>query len=113
LPTPAATDDEAGEEAGEAMPEDGPYLPTPGVPQVSVTLAYGGDCWTEISDNTGRRLYYALGQAGQSVTVSGDAPLRLILGDADAVDVTVEGQPWRIPASARRGQLARLTIPAQ
>ena len=89
------------------------YSPTPGAPQVAVTLTFSGDCWTEVSDSSGRRLYYALGQEGRAVDLSGDAPLRLILGDADFVSVTVEGRPWPIPASARRGQLARLTIPAQ
>ena len=88
-----------------------PYQP--GAPQVTVTLDFSGDCWTEVTDRGGRRLYYSLGQAGRSVNVSGDAPLRLIIGDADNVTLTVEGQSWPIPASARRGQLARLTIPAQ
>ena len=89
------------------------YAPTPGAPQVTVTLDFSGDCWTEVTDQGGRRLFYSLGQAGRSVDVSGDAPLRLIIGDADNVTLTVEGRSWPIPASARRGQLARLTIPAQ
>lgn len=113
-PAPAASsagEDVAAGADAEAVGDD--YQPTPGAPQVSVTLAFGGECWTEVTDANGRRLYYNLGEEGRSVTVSGDAPLRLILGDAEAVDVTVEGRAWPIPASARRGQLARLTIPAQ
>jgi cytoskeleton protein RodZ len=114
-----AEDDAAAEETGtspdaaavESAGES--YAPTPGAPQVTVTLEFSGDCWTEVTDQGGRRLYYSLGQAGRSVNVSGDAPLRLIIGDADNVTLTVEGQSWPIPASARRGQLARLTIPAQ
>jgi cytoskeleton protein RodZ len=97
----------------EAPADDGAYTPTPGAPQVSVTLTFSGDCWTEVTDSSGRRLFYALGQDGRVVNLSGDAPMRLILGDADFVSVSVEGRPWPIPASARRGQLARLTIPAQ
>lgn len=87
--------------------------PTPGVAQVEVDLTFTGDCWTEVSDASGRRLFYDLGQEGRVVTVSGDAPLRVILGDADNVSVTVDGQPWPIPAAARRGRLARLSISPQ
>jgi cytoskeleton protein RodZ len=97
----------------EAAASEAAYSPTPGAPQVSVTLTFSGDCWTEVTDSSGRRLFYALGQEGRVVNLSGDAPMRLILGDADFVSVAVEGRPWPIPASARRGQLARLTIPAQ
>jgi len=111
-PPTDTTDSDVAEEVADPAGADATYRPTPGAPQVSVTLAYGGDCWTEVTDASGNRLFYSLGQEGRSVTVSGDAPLRIILGDADAVDVTVEGRHWPIPASARRGQLARLTIPA-
>jgi cytoskeleton protein RodZ len=93
--------------------EEAAYQPTPGAPQVAVTLTFSGDCWTEVSDSSGRRLFYELGRADRVVNLTGDAPLRLILGDADNVTLTVEGRPWPIPASARRGQLARLTISAQ
>jgi cytoskeleton protein RodZ len=105
--------DEAESEPPAAEPDAAAYEPTPGAPQVAVTLTFSGDCWTEVTDSSGRRLFYDLGREGRAVNLSGDAPLRLILGDADNVSVTVEGRPWPIPASARRGQLARLTISAQ
>ena len=86
------------------------YAPTPGVDQVELDLAFTGDCWTEVSDGSGRRLYYALGQEGLVVTLSGDAPLRVILGDAQNVSLTVDGRVWPIPRSAIRGRMARLSI---
>jgi len=86
------------------------FAPTPGIDQVNLDIAFSGDCWTEVSDASGRRLYYALGQEGRVVTLSGDAPLGVILGDAQNVSLTVDGQPWPIPRSAVRGRLARLTI---
>ena len=89
------------------------YQPTAGVPQVAVDLAYTGECWTEVTDASGRRLFYDLGREGRIVTVSGDAPLRVILGDAENVSVTVDGRDWPIPASSLRGKLARLTIAGQ
>jgi len=95
-----------------AAEESAEYQPTPGAPQVDLDIAFTGDCWTEISDGSGRRLYYALGQEGRVVTISGDAPLGVILGDAENVSLTVNGMPYPIPRSAIRGRLARLTIAA-
>lgn len=80
------------------------------LPQVRVELTYSGDCWTEVSDASGRRLFYDLGSDGRVVALRGDAPLRIVLGDSANVSITVEGSDYRIPNSARSGRLARLTI---
>lgn len=80
------------------------------LPQVRVELSYSGDCWTEVSDASGRRLFYDLGSAGRVVPLGGDAPLRIVLGDSANVSITVEGRDYQIPDSARSGRLARLTI---
>lgn len=87
-------------------------LPDSGLPQVQLELAFNGDCWTEVSDGSGRRLFYDLGQAGNTISLSGDAPLRVILGDSNNVSVRVEGSDYTIPDSARTGRLARLTLNA-
>jgi cytoskeleton protein RodZ len=84
--------------------------PPSDLPRVEVELSYSGDCWTEVSDASGRRLFYDLGQSGRTITLSGDSPLRVILGDSANVGVTVEGNAYSIPASARTGRLARLTL---
>lgn len=84
--------------------------PTSGMPQVQIELAFSGDCWTEVSDGSGRRLYYDLGQAGKGVSLAGDAPLRVILGDANNVSIKIAGTDYTIPDSARTGRLARLTL---
>jgi cytoskeleton protein RodZ len=80
------------------------------LPQVRVELTYTGDCWTEVSDASGRRLFYDLGSDGRVVPLRGDAPLRIVLGNSENVSITVEGSDYRIPNSARSGRLARLTI---
>ncbi|MBJ90735.1 MAG: hypothetical protein CMO98_12855 [Woeseia sp.] len=91
--------------------EDAPTISA--TPQIEIELSYIGDCWTEISDNAGRRLFYDLGQSGRVVKVSGDAPVQVFLGDARAVDITVAGNPWPLTSSMLTGQPIRLTIPAQ
>ena len=84
--------------------------PPSDLPQVEIELSYSGDCWTEVSDASGRRLFYDLGQSGRTITLSGDSPLRVVLGDSANVSVKVDGNAYSIPASARTGRLARLTL---
>lgn len=77
---------------------------------VRLSVTFIGDCWTEITDASGRRLFFQLGRAGRTVNVSGAAPISVLFGDADNVDVRVNGEDFTIPASSRRGRTARFTI---
>ena len=78
--------------------------------EVRLTLRFTGDCWTEISDTSGRRLFFDLGRDGRSVSVSGQAPLSVLFGNADNVSVRVNGLAYTISPADRRGETARLTI---
>ncbi len=78
--------------------------------EVRLTLRFTGDCWTEISDASGRRLFFDLGRDGRSVNVSGQAPLSVLFGNADNVSVRVNGTAYSISPADRRGETARLTI---
>jgi cytoskeleton protein RodZ len=83
------------------------------LPQVQVELSFFGDCWTEVTDASGRRLFYDLGTAGRVVTLSGDEPLQIVLGDSENVSIAVEGQDYPIADYVRVGRLTRLTINSQ
>lgn len=78
--------------------------------EVALTLAFSGDCWTEVTDADGTRLFFDLGSAGRRVNVSGKAPLRVLLGNSNNVAVSVNGEPYSIAPSQLRGDTARLTI---
>ena len=110
---PAGVPGAADTGVADTQPEPEPATAESDLPQVTIDLTFTGDCWTEVSDATGTRLFYDLGTAGRAVTLSGAAPLRIVLGDADNVMLTVDGQDYAIPQSSRRGQLARLTIDSQ
>ena len=105
--------------------EPGPAGPGSGGPAVAdspvaagdpdvlrLQLAFSGECWTEVTDAAGRRLFFGLGAAGRTVDVSGDAPLNVLLGDADNVEMQVNGEDVPVPPAARRGRTARLTLAA-
>lgn len=103
----------AGEARDKAALIEEDVLTVSATSQIELELSYNGECWTEISDNAGRRLFYDLGRSGRVVTVSGDAPVQVFLGDARNVDITVAGNPWPLTASMLTGRPVRLTIPAQ
>ena len=101
--------------ADEPMVDAGPE---PAVEAIAVTddsamrmsITYSGDCWTEITDASGRRLFFELGKAGRTVNLSGEAPFNVLFGDAANVSLKVNGGTFEIPAADRRGRTARLTI---
>lgn len=110
-PAPAETPDEDLTATQSSQPAlQAPPASPPGEGEVGLTLAFSGDCWTEVSDASGSRLYFGLGKAGDTVSVVGTAPLHVLLGDSENATVSVDGEAFPIPASARRGDTARLTI---
>ncbi|MGB5258708.1 MAG: RodZ domain-containing protein [Woeseiaceae bacterium] len=84
--------------------------PTLGDGQMRVLLTYSGDCWTEITDAGGRRLFFDLGKDGRTVELSGEAPFNALFGNADNVRILVNGSERVIAAAERRGRTARLSI---
>lgn len=80
--------------------------------QLALDLSFSGDCWTEITDGNGRRLFFDLGRAGRTVSVSGAAPFSVLLGNADNVRLQLNGVSMPIPDDDRRGQTARFTLSA-
>lgn len=80
---------------------------------VELILSFSGDCWTEVTDAAGQRLFFALGTDGRSVTLNGIAPLGVLLGSSTNVSIQVNGVDYTIPVANRRGNTARLTIYGQ
>jgi cytoskeleton protein RodZ len=118
----AAGDDEVAEEQLEpavepaAEPETSPPVieetasPEIAAGQVRVLLTYRGDCWTEITDASGRRLFFDLGRDGRSVELSGAEPLSVLFGSPGNVRVEVNGDDFALPADARPDRPLRLTV---
>ena len=77
---------------------------------MNMSITYLGDCWTEITDASGRRLYFELGKEGRTVNLAGESPFNVLFGDAANVSIKVNGRSFDIPAADRRGRTARLTI---
>jgi cytoskeleton protein RodZ len=78
--------------------------------QMRVLVTYTGDCWTEITDAKGRRLFFGMGTDGRTVELSGEAPFNVLFGNAGNASIRVNGSERAISAEERRGRIARLTI---
>lgn len=79
------------------------------VDKVTLLLTFSGDCWTEISDGSGRRLYFGQGSDGRTVELSGVAPFNVLFGNASNVALRVNGEAYDIGPVDRLGR-ARFTI---
>jgi len=82
---------------------------SPGLPLV---VSCSSECWTQITDATGRRLFVGLAQPGQRIAVSGAVPIALVLGNAGAAELEVDGRTYPISRDSIINNVARLTIEA-
>lgn len=73
-------------------------------------LELSNESWVEVYDSRGQRLFYDVAGAGSVQSIEGRPPLRVVLGNAAAVAVQVDGQPRDIPASALDGEGARFNV---
>ena len=82
-----------------------------GMTETQITIIYSGDCWTEITDASGNRLFFDLARSGNIVELSGIAPFDILFGDVPNVSLLIDGEPFDIAESDRRSNnTARVTI---
>jgi len=99
------------------LPEETPVASEPVAQQsaladgaVLLSLNFTGDCWTEISDATGRRLFFDMGRSGRTVDLSGQAPFDVLFGNIENVRVRVDGSAYTVTPPNPGSRTARLTI---
>lgn len=113
--TTMAADDEPVADTVEPVVEEAPPPPVDAVPdgEVRLSLSFSGDCWTEISDATGRRLFFEMGRDGRNVELTGRPPFAVLLGNVENVSVRVAGSDYPVAAANPGSRTARLTITGQ
>lgn len=110
---------EAGDEMLGEPPVEEPLIeesaepaPAPAVEdgQLRLLLTYTGDCWTEITDASGRRLLFDLGKDGRTVELSGAEPFNVLFGNPGNVSLRVNGEDYALPPTDRPDRPMRLTL---
>jgi len=77
--------------------------------QGQVGMNFVADCWTQVTDATGKVLYSGLKRSGENLQVSGKPPLSIRLGVANAAQVTYNGQAVDV-APFTKGNTARMKL---
>jgi cytoskeleton protein RodZ len=108
-PQPLAAAPAAAPAPPAALAASEPSTPAAAAGQMQLTLRFSGLSWVEVSDTTGRRLLQGL-YADSARTLSGSPPLRVVLGNAPAVALQLNGQPVPLAGLARRDGSARVLI---
>lgn len=78
--------------------------------ETRLRLELSNESWVEVYDSRGERLFYDVAGAGSVQSIAGRPPLRVVLGNAAAVTVQVDGQSRDIPAGAMDGEGARFVV---
>ena len=95
-----------------ATPAAAPAAPAATAPVAGagkVALQFTADCWTQVTDGTGKVLFGGLKRKGENLELSGKPPLTLRLGYARGAQVTYNGQPVDV-APFTSGETARLKL---
>lgn len=78
-----------------------------------LVLNFTADCWLEVSDATGKKLFSGLQRKGGNLNLSGQAPYKLKIGAPAAVQIQYLGKPVDLSRFIRTNQVARLTLNAE
>ncbi len=105
--TPVPATDAVGSAAGQIDSEPSPPAPA----EVALTLSFTDECWLQVTDGDGERLYAGIARGGQVRRFSAVPPVSLVLGNADVASIEVDGEPYPINPADRRGRTARITVP--
>ena len=90
-----------------AAASEAPVAPAAG--EGVIAIQFVADCWTQVTDASGKVLVSTLKRKGDSLQVSGKAPLELRLGYARGAQVSYNGQSVDM-TSFTRGETARLKL---
>lgn len=95
------------------LPTDQANVTTPAASAQDLVMNFSADCWLEVSDATGKKLFSGLQRKGGNLNLSGQAPYKLKIGAPAAVQIQFLGKPVDLSRFIRTNQVARLTLNAE
>ena len=76
-------------------------------------MNFSADCWLEVTDATGKKLFSGLQRKDGTLNLTGQAPYKLKIGAPAAVQIQYQGKPVDLSRFIRTNQVARLTLNAE
>lgn len=92
-----------------STPAPAPVTTAPVAGQGQVQIQFTADCWTQVTDGSGKVLFSGLKRKGDNVSVSGKPPFAVRLGYARGAQVSYNGQAVDV-APFTSGETARLKL---
>ncbi|SFQ94663.1 cytoskeleton protein RodZ [Enterobacter sp. kpr-6] len=86
---------------------------TPAADPNALAMTFTADCWLEVSDATGKKLFSGIQRKDASLNLAGQAPYKLKIGAPAAVQIQFQGKPVDLSRFIRTNQVARLTLNAE
>lgn len=86
-----------------------PAVTAPVAGQGQVQVQFTADCWTQVTDGSGKVLFSGLKRKGAGLAVNGKPPFTVRLGFARGAQVSYNGQPVDV-APFTSGETARLKL---
>ncbi|EMO8816137.1 MULTISPECIES: cytoskeleton protein RodZ [Klebsiella] len=105
--------DTAAAPATSPLPTDQANVTAAAASAQDLVLNFTADCWLEVSDATGKKLFSGLQRKGGNLNLSGQAPYKLKIGAPAAVQIQYLGKPVDLSRFIRTNQVARLTLNAE
>ncbi|AIR67607.1 cytoskeleton protein RodZ [Cedecea neteri] len=78
-----------------------------------LSMHFTADCWLEVTDASGKKLFSGLQRKDAKLDLAGKAPYKLKIGAPSAVQVQYQGKPVDLSRFIRTNQVARLTVGAE
>ena len=110
---PAAANTNTNTSTAPQMPVGAAAVSEPAADPNAVVMTFNADCWLEVSDATGKKLFSGIQRSGGKLSLAGTPPYRLKIGAPSAVQVQYQNQPVDLSRFIRNNQVARLTLGAQ
>jgi len=79
----------------------------------ALSMTFSNDCWLEVSDPAGKKLFSGLKRKGETLDLSGHPSYQLKIGAPAAVQIQFQGKPVDLSRFIRSNQVARLTVSAE
>lgn len=86
---------------------------TPTADANALVMNFNADCWLEVTDSTGKKLFSGLQRKDGTLNLAGQAPYKLKIGAPSAVQIQFQGKPVDLSRFIRTNQVARLTLNAE
>lgn len=117
-PSQAHVDDTAAQttpapQTAAPLPTDPAQTVAPVADANALVMNFSADCWLEVTDATGKKLFSGLQRKGGNLNLSGQAPYKLKIGAPAAVQIEYQGKPVDLSRFIRTNQVARLTVSAE